>query len=703
MRTLALVTALAAGASAASAARFNTIVIAASAHPAIHSAANLLAQELGLADAAVREVATLPATASAGEVVLTDSPDAATRALRHDGYAIAFQNGGAMIHGKRPRSLLYAAGDLHLWSERSTGSLIRDPSFAIRSTTTNRGPRTIAEHVAYMGANVLTAGIRLTVSLRQTLPEVYEQLSPEDRQRLDSEEQRESAESARLMQECHNADVTCYVDLPYGDNFSNWSPQLYAAALKVYPTAKGTPAQHSWEKAALCPSDEGTWKLLDAFVKEYAAASHADGLEATFWDQYGMFCQDDRCRRDGLDQFSNELYLTLKHYNDVLQPMGKKLLFRTWSSGSSHWLGDAWVHAPGNGGLSGSGLDVWGRSIRELPANVTVQTKVYNSDCEPDAPFNPLLGAAKPHTQLVEYQVTGQTTGRFYFPASVVDHMAWTMKKAFALLGPEGGTQVGPGGTHQTNYTVFDDILNSINVYAWRELSWNPNADVNQIWADWAEPIYGKQAAPHIIKALRLSEEATYRTFSPLGMGSSTNSDFAGNIARREALLRYTNRYYLPEFAKFLEPTKENIQRIAEEKASCLAKIDEMLHELDLAKPGLTKAQAEELATRFNWLKEFAIVNTTLDESLWRYRYLRHEAAMLTTDARQIQALDEAYARVREHAPLLFRYDPNQKFSCYDRPLGQLRTRPGLGNPLPLMKEIYEASKDFVEQQAGPQ
>lgn len=684
------------------AAGYNTVLIATSAHPAIHSAAVILAQQLGLPDSAVHEIATLPATASAGEILLSDAPDAATRALHHDGYTIVFRNGGATVHGKRPRSLLYAAGDLRLWSDRTEGSLVRDPAFAVRSTTTNRGQRTIAEHVAYMGANLLTANIRLTVSLRQTLPEVYGQLSPEDRQRLDAGAARNSAESARLMQECHDADVTCYVDLPYGNNFSNWSPQLYAAALKVYPSAKGKPADHSWEKAALCPSDEGTWKLIDAFVKEYAAASHADGLEATFWDQFGMYCQDDRCRRNGLNQFSNELYLTLKHYNDALAPLGKKLIFRTWSSGSSHRLNDAWVHAPGNGGLSGSALDLWGRSIRELPEDVTVQTKVYNSDCEPDAPLNPLLGQAKPHTQLVEYQVTGQTTGRFYFPASVVDHMAWTMRKAFRLLGPEGGTQVGPGGTHQTNYTVFNDILNSINVYAWRVLSWNPDADVNQIWQEWAVPIYGKQAAPHIIKALRLSEEATYRTFSPLGMGSSTNSDFAGNIARREALLRYTNRYYLPDYARFLEATEQNIQRIADEKAACLAKIDEMLRELELAKPVLTKAQAEELTTRFDWLKEFAIVNTTLDESLWRYRYLRQQAAMLTTDAEQMQFLEKAYARVREHAGLLFRYDPNQKFSCYDRPLGQLRARPGLGNPLPLMKEIYEASQALVEQQAGP-
>ena len=634
--------------------------------------------------------------------MLKSEPDSETKVLKHDGYVIVFRNGGATIHGVRPRALLYAAADAHLWQDRAPGTFVRDPDFAVRSTTTYRGGRTLAEHVAAMGANLITNNMTLAVSLRETLPEVYNLLSPQEQQTLDRQARASRDAAARFMQECRDADVTCYADLPYGNNFSHWSPPLYAAALKAFPTAKGVDAPESLEKAALCPSDPGTWKLMDAFVKEYAETSQADGLEATFWDQFGLYCQDDRCVRSGLNQFSTEMETVLRHYREVLQPMGKKLLFRSWSSGAPHWLNNEWVHAPGNGGFAGSELDLWGRAIRELPADVTIQTKVYESDCEPDARFNTLLGQAKPHTQLVEYQVTGQTTGRFYFPASVVDHMAATMKKAFALIGAEGGTQVGPGGTHQTNYTLYNDILNSINVYAWRELSWNVNASLDKIWTDWATPIYGAEAAPHVVKALRLSEEATYRTFSPLGMGSSTNSDFAGNIARREALLRYTNRYYLPEFAKFLEPNQENIRLVAEEKAACLKKIEEMMRELELAKPHLTKDQAAEMDTRFRWLQEFAIVNTTLDESLWRYRYLRYLAGMFTTDPAQMKFLEQAYARVQEHQPRLFQFDPAQKFSGYDRPLGQLATRPDLGNAVPLMKEIYEQSKAFVRQQMGP-
>jgi hypothetical protein len=214
--------------------------------------------------------------------------------------------------------------------------------------------------------------------------------------------------------------------------------------------------------------------------------------------------------------------------------------------------------------------------------------------------------------------------------------------------------------------------------------------------------MYSPQAAPHMAKAMLLSEEAANLCWSPLGHGSSTNSDFANDIERRETLLRYTNRYYLPEYAKFLEPTKENIARIVAEKQKCLAGIDAMFAELEAAKPHLSEAQVAEIATRFDWFREFAICNTALDVSLWRFRYLRAQAAMLTTDPAEVKPLAEAFDAVTQHAPKLFHYDPAQKFTCYDVPLGQLRTKPNLGSPLRLMHEIYTKSLAFMEASVGP-
>ena len=685
--------------------RYTHIHVPAGAHPAVRSAAGMLARKIGLNDKAI---VTYKGAAARhrGAIVFAlretrGVPAALSGPIERDGYAVTAERGGIMVCGARPRSLFYAAGEPHRWIERASGMWTRNPDFALRLSgwRPNLGA---AELAATLGANTFTAPLAASISLHDQMPEVYAKLSADVRRQLDAGVEPAMKRNAEIVKEFHDADLTVFSELPYGNNFSRWSPPVYEAFLAVYPSARGVPEPHSWEKAALCPSDPATWKLLDAYISEWARQSQADGIAATFWDQYGMFCHDPRCKANGLDRFRNELYESISHYYGAVKPQGKQLHLRTWSSGCPHWLGNEYVHAPGYGQFSESHYELWSRVAKETPGEILMQTKVYHSDCEPDPPFDNMLGQCKPHIEIVEYQDVGQTMGRQYFPASIVNYMASTMKKALSLIGHDGGTEIGIGATMQTNYDAYADILNSCKIHAWRELSWDVNADLDQVWAGWAAQIYSPEAAPHMIAAMRLSEDVAYKTFSPLGFGSATNSDFAGSIARREVLLRYTNRNYLPEYATFLEPTKENIGLIVAEKQKALAGIDAMFAALEAAKPHLSPEQRQEIETRFDWLREFAICNVALDIGLWRFRYLRARAAMLTTDPGQLKPLAEAWDTVEKHAPMLFHFDPAQKFSCYDVPLGRLRRKPALGTPLPLMREMYARSLAFMEQSVGP-
>jgi hypothetical protein len=684
------------------------ILVPTNCHPALVSAAELLARDFSLPQSAVY-LTLLPRQLRAGELLLTTNLPSAEQAalmgltgrmLPADGYGIIFTNGAAWIFGQRPRSLLFAAGDVNLWKDRTQGAFVRHPAFAFRSASLH-GPVSVAEYVAMLGVNVIIGRDDAPVSLRYTLPDVYAKLSRADQAALDTQSAAAEEKHRRLAEQCHAADVE-YYPLLYGNDFRRWSPALYAAAIKAYPSARGTDAANSWEKGSLCPSDPQTWKLFRAYVREFIQRSHADGLYATFWDHYGIYCQCDRCVKDGLNRFPDELCLCVKNYQEMASELGCKLVVRTWSSGVPHWLGDQWVNAPGNGGPSGDPMQLWGQVISRLPSDIAIQTKVYEADCQPDPPFSELLGHAAPHQEIAEYQITGQTTGRFYLPASTVDYTAWTMKRSYELVGPSGGVSLFPGGTKNPRYNLFGDIVNGINTYAWRELSWNPAANVEDLWLDWARPIYGDQAAPAVIRALRLSEFVVNRLFSALGLGNDTNSGFPGTIPRRETLLKYTNRYFRPEGQAALEPTLENVDRVIAEKEDCLREIVAMQQDIDEAAPYLKPAQLAELRTRLDWLREFALVERYLDESLWRSRYLRHESDMLTTDASQMQYLAAAYDQIHKHYQLMFRFNPNQRFSCYYVPLGQLPARPSLGSPLPLMDQLYQGSLAFVEQALGP-
>ncbi len=303
-------------ATTASAATYTEVVIAESAHPAVRSAAHIF----GLP---IKSVAR-PGTPAAGQIVLIVDP---SPSVRHDGYRITFSGGGARVSGNRPRSLLFAAGDYHLWRSRTAGVYTREPAFAIRVGQYDAN-RTVADYVAQLGVNALIDKPNgAAVTLKTTLPEVYSQLSAADQVRLDGARAARVEQNRAFAKQCADADVPLYAFL-YGNDVEAWSRPLVAAFLKAYPSAKGTPDTKSFEKARLCPSDPATWKFVRAYIQDFMEQSAADGMYATFWDRYGINCHDERCRRDGLDRFPNQLYECVRQYREALQ--GKRLVVRTW-------------------------------------------------------------------------------------------------------------------------------------------------------------------------------------------------------------------------------------------------------------------------------------------------------------------------------------------------------------------------------------
>ena len=196
------------------------------------------------------------------------------------------------------------------------GLFLREPSFAIR-TATYDASRTVADYIAELGVNIVIAKPNgAAVSMEQTLPEVFAQLSPADQTRLKRARAEQFERNRALAKEAHDADVEIYAFLFGNDPYAMVST-LYSAALKVYPSIKGTSMPHSHETALLCPSDPLTWKFIRAYVEDFMEASVADGMYATFWDHFGMFCQDDRCKRSGLGEFPNELYENVKQYREA--------------------------------------------------------------------------------------------------------------------------------------------------------------------------------------------------------------------------------------------------------------------------------------------------------------------------------------------------------------------------------------------------
>ena len=542
--------------------------------------------------------------------------------LKHDGYVVEKSDIGLVVKATTRRAFLYANYESNRWMNASSYPFVRDPHFKFRALDVSRSPEPMKEWIAATGANA--------VYLKRGRPD------------------------AKLLRECAELGVQAYGFL-YGCDAAKWRCEKYDEFIAAHPSSKGVTPQKSWEKGTMCPSDPATREFFAATIREIAESDVA-GVVVCLWDDYGLNCVCDRCKANGFaGNWGRQVAFAVKAWEDAVCPLGKELIVRTWASGASHWLGDEWVHAPGYGGDSGEPLSVWGEAMRAAGKSVKFQTKVYNADCQPDPPFSALLQVA-PRREIAEWQITGQTVGLQYLPASVVDQTARQMRRVAELVSPEDGVMMYAGSYKRNGgYAALSDDLNSVNIHVWRQLSWNPNEDVESLWREWAVPRHGTNAEA-VIAAMKSSERATVAAFSPLGLGAPTESFFAKSAERRESLLRYTNRFFLPEGIAALAPTRENIARVIAEKDAALAQL---------------KGSGE----RFDWLRAQLKVSRALDGALWRYFHMRECAKEGRIDTDDLAGIEADFETVRANA----------KDVC-----------PGLGSPISLMRDIRDKARQLV-------
>ncbi len=318
-----------------------------------------------------------------------------------------------------------------------------------------------------------------------------------------------------------------------------------------------------------------------------------------------------------------------REIHDVLHPAGKELILRTftWIPEDYDWMLEA---------------------FKEIPDDITIMTKVNWGDWFQHYPSNPFIGKVAPHKQIVEFDLTGQYHGDTYTPWVYADYLQEQIR--YARSQNAAGII---GRTEWEGHTYGS--ANEMNGVAFAALAQNPDCDLETLWQDWATKKYGPEAAPHIISALKRSNEIAnlvYFTLSfkifkfsgrmePLSYMDGTRIMHC--LFCRDVQARWKPEL-IPIAEELLNPTMQTLEKSVQEKEKAIELIKASMADINLAKPYLSKADYQYLTGLFQNAGIIASSWRWINEAYFRYWFL-HKG-----DQSQRPALDAVLTKVHEHA-----------------------------------------------------
>ncbi len=313
-------------------------------------------------------------------------------------------------------------------------------------------------------------------------------------------------------------------------------------------------------------------KLIESnrqWLKDYLRKCHAYGIEVVMWhhefviqdelcaaypgmcaddslmfssdlffqwleSKYDEFFQGPGAQIDGivlttvegnvhLVDFGEELiFRTLDMARDKCNQYGKKLIFRTfgWDDPQETALANV---------------------ANRLPDDIWMMHKHIPMDWCDAFPHNPNLQRVRGKKSLLETELAGEQRGRSGLPVWVGDYFKYRLRNAMptGILGATGRITHG-NGLHMHD-PVYGGSFNpcTCNLFTFSRLCWNPEADVEQLYMEYAEDHYGRQAAAHVVDAFRPMQRAMMKMM--LGRGQFLNLRYVMNYDQWRDVMHWGN------------------------------------------------------------------------------------------------------------------------------------------------------------------
>jgi hypothetical protein len=269
-------------------------------------------------------------------------------------------------------------------------------------------------------------------------------------------------------------------------------------------------------------------------------------------------------------------------------------------------------------------LELLKQGLLNSDPGVIVQSKCVPHDWDPYYPQNPVIGAFPNNKQIVEFDCSSEFTGRNRIPYTSPEYFEYRWRynlKQTNIIGYNA----------RVDHAGYDAIYtpNEINLYTLYRLTEDKNITANDIWKEWTEKRYGRQAAPAIEKALFPTFHVVNKAFFLLKFWITNHSvlpDFNyadGHISSRTIAKWIPNKPIYKELEMQLnQPDPQILETILAEKDSAIALANEALLHLQEAKPYLTAGQYDDLYWRLDILNRAALIWKLHAEAFFGYKVL---------------------------------------------------------------------------------
>ncbi|MDE0221868.1 MAG: hypothetical protein OXJ90_21540 [Spirochaetaceae bacterium] len=287
--------------------------------------------------------------------------------------------------------------------------------------------------------------------------------------------------------------------------------------------------------------------------------------------------------------------------------------------------------------------------------DAVVMTKYTPADFRGvDYPHNPLIGMFPAVPQIVEFTLTPECNGFGYVPALLGDFYRDRIAHARrqGVAGCVGRVDYHLQNSHEAFFTAGPPVLtfdteNDFNVHLFSRLLWDPAADTDALWREWAAARYGERAPDLLATPLRSTREITQGIYYVKGLHALSQLD---QIADLEQITWEIDDSFLRRFnpgepaierltAELLDPAEKTIREVLAEKDHAVALAAAACRDVERAADALPGPRMRQLRRRFALLHDTA--------RLWRWIaecYFRLRAAVRGTipPERNDPALDRA-------------------------------------------------------------